>query len=230
MSNQLLIFVPAAIRAVMNRLACRMEAAADASIVQCVDLNPAIPKRIASGEAYDIGMTNPPYVNALIASGHADGSKHLPFGRVPLAIGRKAGMEGPVRLDTVGIADTLRSAESIAYTGAGTSGRIFLEVAERLGVADAISSRSQAMFGGVPVKSVAAGEVEIAIAPLTTVLATPGIVPAAIFPEELGTHIDMSVFLSTSARQGADRVIAFLTASELDEELAEAGISRFELN
>ena len=106
---------------------------------------------------------------------------------------------------------------------------IFLEAAERLGVADAVTSKSRAMFGGVPTQSVAAGETELAIAPLTTVLATPGVVPAAVFPEELGTYIDMSIFQSSALRNGAARVLAFLTAGELDTELADAGISRFEL-
>ena len=229
MSNEVRVFVPAAIRAIMSELEPRIEAAAGVTIVQTIDLNPAIPKRIAAGEAFDVGLTNPHYVTALIESGHADGATHQPFGRVPLAIGRKAGVESAFRSDPLEIADLLQAAESIAYTGAGTSGRIFLDAAERLGVADAITSKSRAMFGGVPVQSVAAGESELAIAPLTTVLATPGVFPAAVFPDEFGTHIDMSIFLSGAPRNGADRVISFLTGNELDTELAEAGISRFEM-
>lgn len=223
------VFVPAAIRAVLSSLEARMEAAAGVTIVQTVDLNPAIPKRIAAGEAFDVGLTNPSYVKALIESGHADGTSHRAFGRVLLAIGRKADAEPAYISDQLAIADLLLAAESIAYTGAGTSGRIFLEAAERLGLADAIASKSKAMFGGVPAQSVASGETELAIAPLTTVLATPGVVPVAVFPEDLGTHIDMSIFLSSSPRKGAAGVLAFLTSSELDIDLAEAGISRFEL-
>ena len=86
------------------------------------------------------------------------------------------------------------------------------------------------MGGGEPVESVASGETELAVAPLTTVLSTPGVVPAAVFPEELGTHIDMSVFLSSTPQTGAASALAFLTASELDDELAAAGVLRFELD
>ena len=229
MANELSIFVPTAIRAIMSRLAPRIEAAAGGSIRQTVDLNPAIANRIAAGEAFDIGLTNPPYVNALIQSGHADAASHRSFGRISLALGRKAGVEHALGSNPQEIADILRAAKSIAYTGAGTSGRIFLEAADRLGVSEAITSKSRAMDGGAPAQSVAAGEIEIAVAPLTTLMATPGVVPVALFPEALGAHIDISVFLSTAPPQSATRVTAFLTASDLDAELAEAGIARFAL-
>ena len=39
----------------------------------------------------------------------------------------------------------------------------------------------------------------------------------------------MSVFFRTAPRIGAAVVLAFLTASELDDELAAAGVLRFEL-
>jgi hypothetical protein len=229
MLSVLRIFVPVAIRALMDRLAPRMEAAAGTSLSPVIDLNPAILERIAAGEAFDIGLTNPPYVKTLVAAGHADGASHRAFGRVPLAVGRKAGSEEPVRTGAQEVVALFRGAESIGYTGAGTSGRTYLDVLARLGLEDEVITKSRAMGGGEPVASVVAGETELAVAPLTTILSTPGVMPAAIIPEELGTHIDMSVFLSPTPRAGAATVLEFLTASELDSELATAGVMRFEL-
>jgi molybdate transport system substrate-binding protein len=65
MSNEIRMFVPAAIKVIMGQLAPRIEAAAGAVVSQIIDLNPTIPKRIAAGEAFDIAMTNPPYAMAL---------------------------------------------------------------------------------------------------------------------------------------------------------------------
>ena len=214
----------------MNSLVPRMEAAARVSVTQLIDLNPAIPERISAGEAYDIGLTNPRYAKALIAAGHADDASHRAFGRVPLAVGRKSGPGGAISKDVEGIKALLGGAESIAYTGAGTSGRTYLNAMEWLGLKNAVITKSRAMGGGEPVASVAAGETELAVAPLTTVLSTPGVVPAAVFPEKLGTHIEMSVFLSTTPQTGAATALAFLTASELDDELAAAGVLRFQLD
>jgi molybdate transport system substrate-binding protein len=229
MPNTLRVFVPAAIRAVVERLAPRVEAATVVRLIQDVELNPLIPERIRAGEPYDIGLTNPPYVKALIFGGFADGGSHRAFGRVPLAVARKGGANGQVIEDSQGIAALLRSAKSIVYTGAGTSGRTYLDVLERMGLTDSVLPRSHAMAGGVPAASVAAGEYELAIAPLTSVLATPGVAPAAVFPEHLGTHIDMSIFRSISSPEAAATVIGILTGHDLDDELAAAGIARFEL-
>ena len=230
MQNTLRLFVPAAIRAVMAGLAPRMEAATMARLEQEFELNPLIPERIRAGEPYDIGLTNPPYVKPLIEDGFADGGSHRAFGRVPLAVARRGGAPRQIVSDSQGIADLLSAARSIVYTGAGTSGRTYLSAIERMALTDSVSTKSHAMAGGIPAVSVATGDYELAIAPLTTVLATPGVVPAAIFPEHLGTHIDMSVFRSVASSDSAAKVIEFLTSHELDDELAAAGIARFELD
>jgi hypothetical protein len=230
MSGELQMLVPVAIRAIMNNLAPRIEAAARVSVAQAIDLNPAIPGRIMAGEAYDIGLTNPHYAMALIAAGRADGASHRAFGRVPLAIGRRAGPAGTIRKAEQDIKALLNGAESIAYTGAGTSGRTYIAVVNRLGLNNTVIAKSRAMGAGEPVASVVAGEAELAVAPLTTILSTPGIVPAAIFPATHGTHIDISIFLSPTPHASAALVLAFLAASELDDELAAAGVLRFELD
>lgn len=228
--EDLRMFVPVAIRAFMDRLAPRVQAAAAVSLRQIVDLNPRIPERIMAGEAFDIALTNPTHARALVASGHADGATHFPFGRVPLAIARRAGTDHPVRTDMPGVAALLRDAESIAYTGAGTSGRSYLDAVARLGLTDTVLSRSRPMGGGEPVASVADGTTELAIAPLSTVLSTPGVIPAAVFPDVFGAAIEMSVLLGNAPGAGAAAVLAFLTASDLDAELAAAGLVRFALD
>jgi molybdate transport system substrate-binding protein len=227
-TGALRIFVPVAIRALFMRLAQRLEAAAGRALAPVLDLNPAIPERILAGEAYDIGLTNPPYVDALVAAGRADGASQRPFGRIPLAIGRRAGMEAAVLTDAAGIAALLRGAESIAYTVDGTSGRTYLDAMARLGLSEAVAPKGRPMGAGGPVASVAAGETELAVQPLTTIMASAGVIPAAIFPAAAGTQIDISVFLSTLPAAGASDVLDVLTRPELDAELAAAGVMRFE--
>ncbi|MBX9594233.1 MAG: substrate-binding domain-containing protein, partial [Roseomonas sp.] len=227
-AEALRIFVPEAIRAIFERLAARLEATAGRALAPVFDLNPAIPERIRAGEAYDIGLTNPPYVDALVAAGRADGASMRPFGRIPLAIGRRAGVVAPVLTDAAGIAALLRSAESIAYTGEGTSGRTYLDAMARLGLSEAVAPKGRPMGAGGPVASVAAGETELAVGPLTTIRASPGVVPAAIFPAAAGAQIDIAVFLSMSCAAGAADVLNVLAGAELDAELADAGVMRLD--
>ncbi|WP_160381460.1 substrate-binding domain-containing protein [Pseudooceanicola pacificus] len=230
MPTVLRMFVPAAIRAVMARIMPRVEAGTGLRILQEVDLNPLIPKRIRAGEPYDIGLTNPPYAKALIEDGFADGSSHRAFGRVSLAVAGQGAAQGRIMTEAAEIAALLRGARGIAYTGPGTSGRSYLDALERMGLSGSVLPHSHAMDGGVPAASVAHGDYELAIAPLTTVLATPGVVPVAVFPESLGTHIDMSVFQSVASPEIVAQVTDILTGHALDDELAAAGIARFDLS
>ncbi|WP_170678373.1 substrate-binding domain-containing protein [Ruegeria sp. HKCCC2117] len=230
MSNEIRFFVPTAIRAFVNGVVQRIEVAAGVSIKQMIDLNPTISERVSAGEEYDLGMTNPGYAKALIAAGYAEVGSHRAFGRVPLAVAQRPGRQDRVKENVEDLKALFREAESIAFTGVGTSGRTYLKALERIGLTDAVFPKSKAMGGGEPVASVAAGEAELAVAPLTTILSTPDIVLAAVFPEELGTHIDISVFLGIKAHPGASQALSFLTSSELDDELAAAGIFRFALD
>ena len=213
----------------MESLTPRMEAETGVRLIQEIEPNPLIPERIRAGEPYDIGLTNPHYAKALIDDGLADGESHRAFGRVSLSVARKGEVHGQTIADSNDIEMLLRSAKSIAYTGAGTSGRTYLDALERMGLTDFVLPRSHPMAGGVPAISVATGEYELAIAPLTTVIATPGVVPAAVFPERLGAHIDMSIFQSAASPNAAAAVIEFLIDHNLDADLAAAGIERFEL-
>ncbi|MCE8509616.1 hypothetical protein KBY28_14300 [Ruegeria pomeroyi] len=221
------IFVPTEIRGLMARLGPRLDAAAGRPVIQIIDLNPRIPERIAAGEAFDIGLTNPEYVPALIASRHVDATTHRPFGRVPLAVGCRAGAKAEPLRHAPAIADLFRRADSIAYTGAGTSGHIFLDAVARLGLSDTLRPKSRPMGGGEPVASVVAGDTELAVAPLSTILSTPGLAPAAVFPCDFATDIDMSIFLSPTPGSGATAVLDLLTSGTLDDELAAAGAMRF---
>ncbi len=139
-------------------------------------------------------------------------------------------MAAPVLTGALGIAALLRGAESIAHTGEGTSGRTYLDAMARLGLAAAVAPKGRPMRAGGPVASVAAGETELAVGPLTTIMASLGVVPAAIFPAAAGAEIDISVFLSTLSAAGASNVLDVLAGTELDAELAAAGVMRFEPN
>jgi ABC-type molybdate transport system substrate-binding protein len=226
----LALLAPVAVKAALQDLVALHEQARAVQIATSYVLNPEVARRIMAGEAYDIAITNPHYVPDLIAAGRASADSHRPFGRVPLALVAQAG--GP-HTDLVAteaeIADMLRAAPSVAYTGEGTSGRIFLDMARRLGVLDGIAPRLHPLGAGEPVRAVATGSIAFAAAPLTTALATPGVVPVAICPSSLGADIDMSVFLNPDVADDdtVQAVLQHLTDPGLDGFLSVRGVRRF---
>ena len=216
-----------AIGAQLDDLAGRFARASGHTVETRIDLNPAVASRILAGEPFDLGTTNPPYLPGLIAAGHVDAGTQRPFGCIPLALGaRIAVVDAATRPQD--IAARLTDARSIAYTGEGTSGRTFLAVAGRLGVLEAIESRLAPMGAGQPVAAVAAGDAELAVAPLTVVIASPGVEPVAVFPAALGADIEMAMFLATRSRNrsGALGLLDFLTDPSLDALLAAGGVLR----
>jgi hypothetical protein len=225
----IICLAPVALKGLMPELVATFEATTGLSVGVTYMLNPEVPQRIMDGADYDIALTNPPYVPVLIASGRAAADSHQPFGRVPLALAAQAGHRAQVCETAEGIADLLTAADSIAFTAEGTSGRIFRDMARQVGVLDAIAGRLMPMAAGEPIRAVAHGDCTLAAAPLTTVLATEGVIPAAICPSELGTDIDMSVFLSPDAAgmAGPSSFVAHLVDTALDDRLAGRGIRRF---
>lgn len=196
------------------------------------DVNPNVAKRILLGETFDVGITNPWYVDELIAAGKVAAPSHRAFGRVPLALGKRAGRPGEVRISSEDIRALLLGAESVAYTGSGTSGKTFLEVLARLGIAQEMVACIKPLAASQPLLDVAAGGSEYGVAPLALVLAGEGVEPAAVFPSEVGADIDISVFTDANSSDAslARRLLDHLTDPAADAALRSGGITRFKLN
>lgn len=217
-----------AIKSQLYALIERFEASRGARVASTFDLNPRVAQRILQGEAFDVGMTNPVYVGQLVHLGKVAGDTHVPFGRIPLAIAIRDGYAGQATKSLDDICSLLRQAKSITYTADGTSGKTFRNVMSRIGVWTEIAPRTQPMGAGQPVRAVAAGAADLAVAPLTTIIAAPGVVPVATFPPDLQADIEISMFLSSEAENDAParQLLRFLSEPALDADLASNGIIR----
>ncbi|KIZ46783.1 MULTISPECIES: substrate-binding domain-containing protein [Rhodopseudomonas] len=195
------------------------------------DVNPAVARRVIDGEDFDVGLSNPWFVDEMIARGRIHSDIHVPFGRVPLAIGAVGSEPGEIVRTRETIYELLADAESIAYTSIGTSGKTFLRAIELLGLQEQLRDRLRPMGAAEPPIAAAQGLVQYAIAPLSRIIAAPGVAPVAIFPPDMSLNIDMSMFVhKDSRREMALQLIQFLSASELDDYLRTRGVCRYELH
>lgn len=195
------------------------------------DVNPAVAKRVMEGEDFDVGLTNPWYVEEMISQGRVIPDIHVPFGRVPLTIGAAVPEPEEIASSHEDVHRLLSNADSIAYTSIGTSGKTFLRAIEMMGLKDQLHDRLRPMGAGEPPIAAAKGEVQYAIAPLSRIIAAPGVAPIATFPPELGLDIDMSMFIHRNSRrpETALQLIQFLSAPELNAYLRSHGVYRYEL-
>lgn len=226
--SALRIFVPLALDRLMPDLIAPLGAHAGQLVVAIYDLNPIIPRRILAGAPFDLAITNPWYVPDLIARGLIAPDLHRPFGRAALAIAGRG--EASPESSRDGVIALLRRAGSIAYTAMGTSGKTFLDALDRLGLGAELAPRLLPMgIGESAVGAVAAGQADLAIAPMTTAVAAPGLRVQGVFPSDLGTDIEMSVFLGAQPGDAAvaRRALDYLTDPALDPLLVQHGLTRF---
>jgi molybdate transport system substrate-binding protein len=195
------------------------------------DVNPAVARRVIDGEDFDIGLTNPWYVDEMISLGRIIPDIHVPFGRVPLTIGAAGPAPEEIGSSHEAVRRLLLNADSIAYTSIGTSGKTFLRAVEMMGLQDRIHDRLRPMGAGEPPIAAAKGQVQYAIAPLSRIIAAPGVAPIATFPPDLGLDIDMSMFIHRNSRrpETALQFIQFLSDPELNAYLRSHGVYRYEL-
>jgi molybdate transport system substrate-binding protein len=195
------------------------------------DVNPAVAKRVMDGEDFDVGLTNPWYVDEMISLGRVMPDIHVPFGRVPLTIGAAGPAPEEIGSSHEAVRRLLLNADSIAYTSIGTSGKTFLRAIEMMALQDQIHDRLRPMGAGEPPIAAAKGQVQYAIAPLSRIIAAPGVAPIATFPPDLGLDIDMSMFIHRNSRrpETALQFIQFLSDPELNAYLRSHGVYRYEL-
>ncbi|TJX00949.1 MAG: molybdate ABC transporter substrate-binding protein, partial [Mesorhizobium sp.] len=84
------------------------------------------------------------------------------------------------------------------------------------------------VLGGQTATSVARGEAELAVVPVTSILAAaPDVILIGPFPVQLKSHIDFDLAISAATNtDAARRLLNFLSSPELDKPLAATGIER----
>ncbi|WP_424974310.1 substrate-binding domain-containing protein [Dinoroseobacter sp. S124A] len=219
--------VPVALREVMDVLGPVFEAETGHRLRITHMLNPEVPGHVATGAAWDIAITNPVYVAQIIAAGHSPAGRHRPFGRAPLSFAARGPASAPAVTDPARIAAVILGAGRIGLTDQGTSGAQFHALARSLGVTEQVADRLCGLEGGGPMRALKAGEVDLAVLPLTNIAPVPGVHAVAICPEALEVHVDLSLCLSHEASEAAQGLAAWLTDPARDGALAALGARRF---
>lgn len=229
MSEPIQLFGAVAVRPAVLPLVSMFEAKTGLTVSSRWELNPVVKAQIEAGAGFDLVITNPNLIQQLSALGKVALGSQVAFGRISMGIAAKAGSRIP-RIDTLELfVDALRSAPSIAYANEGTSGAFFSDLLERLDLGREIRPKLVPISGAQTATSVARGEAELAVVPVTSILAAaPDVILIGRFPTELGGHIDFDLGHSASpaSLKAADRLAEFLTSPSLDEVLARAGVDR----
>ena len=132
MERNIQLFGAIAVRPADLPLVAEFEAKSGFHVSPRWELNPEVMKQIDAGAVFDVVITNPEPVEALIASGKVRPRTNAAFGRVAMGVAARRGSP-PRNVGSVeSFKQALKEARSVAYASEGTSGAYFRALLERL--------------------------------------------------------------------------------------------------
>jgi molybdate transport system substrate-binding protein len=141
----------------------------------------------------------------------------------------RAGASRPDIRTTDALKRTLLASKSVAYAREGAGGVFFADLAQRLGIADALKSKIKPTTTGVEVgAAVARGDAELGVLPLSEVLTFHGVEVLGTFPAEVQGYAVMVAGASAGTRQSAaaKELMKFVTAPAALSVIKKKGMER----
>jgi molybdate transport system substrate-binding protein len=216
-------------RAAVSELGARFERVSGHQVAIHFAVNPAVKRRIEAGEAFDVAVLNPPVLDELIAQGRIVAATRAVIGRSGIGVAVRAGAPKPDISSVAGFKRTLLAAGSVAYPGEGASGRYFVGLVDRLGIAAEMKPKMRPLPAEYNVEAVAHGDVELVVVVASRISGVPGVEMVGPIPRELQTWIGFTAGVASGAREPAValELIRFFTAPAAASVLGAIGIEPF---
>lgn len=173
-------------------------------------------RKLEAGDRFDAAFVLPALMDELVREGRVTASSRTGFLRVPIGVAVRAGARRPA-IDTVdAFKRAMVEARSVAFLKAGISGPHLDRLFARFGIADEIAAKSHRTETDTVGELVAAGEAEIGVTAIATLMATPGLDIVGPIPAELQAHVVFEAALSTTTAipDAAGALIAFVTGAD----------------
>jgi molybdate transport system substrate-binding protein len=216
-------------RAAVAELGAQFERASGHKVAIDFAVNPEVKKRIEAGEAFDVAVLNPPVLDELIQRGKIVASTRVVLGRAGIGAAVREGAPKPDISTVEGFKRTLLSMKSVAYPGEGASGKYFVSVVERLGIAEQMKPRMRPMPAEYNVEVVASGEVDMVVVVASRIAGVQGVQFLGGIPRELQTWIGFAGGAASAAKEpeAARALLRFMTAPAAAAVLKGAGVEPF---
>jgi molybdate transport system substrate-binding protein len=206
----------AGIKSVVEDLGAKYEKTSGHKLVLKFVGGPAVQEAIASGEDYDVAISQPSQIDRLLKDGKIIATTRIDIARSGMGFGVRKSAAKPDITSADGFKRALLGASSIAYAGDGASGVFFNGLFERLGIAAEIKPKLKSMPAGTPsAEAVARGEAEIVLLSVPSILAVSGVDLVGPLPRDLQFYSGFAGgVVSTSKQADAGGAFIKLLASE----------------
>jgi molybdate transport system substrate-binding protein len=216
-------------RVAVQELAARFERASGHKVAIHFEVNAFLRRKILAGEPFDATVLNPPVLDELIREGRIAPGTRAVLGRAGIGVGVKEGAPQPDLSSVAAFKRTLLAASAIAYPEHGASGKYFVSLLHRLGIAAEMKPRLRPMPAEYNVEVVARGEADMVVVVASRISGVTGVRLAGGIPQELQTWIGFVAGVSSTARepQAAQALLKFFTSPDAAPVLRAAGIEPF---
>jgi molybdate transport system substrate-binding protein len=216
-------------QAALEELAPRFERDKKQKLNVTYDLAATLKQRIENGLAFDLAVLTPAAIDDLIKSSKIAAASRTPLARIGLGLAVRAGARKPDLSTTDAFKRTLTGATSITYVKEGASGVAFAALIERIGLAEALKSKTRLAATRDEVGEILArGDAELGVLPVSEILTLRGVELGGRFPADVQTYIVMVAGASTkSARSpGVQDLINFLLDASSASVMSAKGMER----
>jgi molybdate transport system substrate-binding protein len=191
------------------------------------DPSPAVKKRIEDGEAADVVIVQPDFVEELTRAGKVSTGDRPIIGRVGVGLGNRSSspvydISTPEKLK-----GTLLNADTLVFNNVA-SGNTFAKALEKLGIAESLKPKIVRTSPNGIFDPVLKGKGNDFVAGTMPLIATtPGIKLLGALPGDLQNYLTYTAVLMTNAsqRETAEDFIKFLTSSKAKDAFAANGVN-----
>ena len=216
--SEITLLSPNPIKESVDELIADFQAKTGAKVAVTYGTGVGTRKTVAEGGAKDVTLLFAPFDDAIKTGNVVPGSATV-VARLRLALAVKKGAPRPDISTADAVKKTLLNATSISSVDPeqGSVGGVVRLALQKMGIAAQVEPKIKwVRTGGVVQTSVAQGETEIALGPYLSDMRNPGLDIIGALPPEASTPVDITGFLSTSAKdpKTAKAFLDFLASSE----------------
>lgn len=175
-------------------------------------------KEIDAGAPFDVVILTSEAIDALAKDGKIAPSTRHEVSRVGIGVGIRAGATKPDIATAEALKRTLLNAKSITYAKEGASRPTIDKMLERMGIVDAVKSKSLLLDGADQTSAaVAAGKTEILLTLISEIRSAPGVDFAGPIPAEFQNYVNFAAGIGVHAKDSAasESLIKFLTGPKV---------------
>ena len=218
-----------AMRSIVTELAAAYEKETGTTVKLTFGTVGLIKAKLADGAPADVVIMTQEAMREMARQGAVVEGSWTAIGRTGIGVGVRDGAPKPNIGSPEALKQTLLAAKSLTYVDpaqGGTSGIHFAGVLQRLGIADAVKSKTTLVPGGYPAELVAKGEVEMVVHQISEIIPVKGVTLVGPLPKELQkiTVYAAGVTVARASQPVSRTLVTFLARPTFKPKLAAAGL------